>query len=240
MLIDILAPVGEHRSRNVTTSRGKRAERKAKKTEKKADVKSTLYVDDSLSSQVEVTPEISKHVTLGFNSTMRYLESLAKKSVLIAHEAPVQLPADTSSMREPVETTKTNAAPATLESLAAVFIPDQSSKLFAQLPILVQAGCRCEPASLATRLVVLPRTAEAKLGAALQIPRVGIIGLSQGAPAASELIEIIRTRVPPVQVPWLDQAVAGVYLPLNIEQTTNVKSHQLKRNRLSEDVDVET
>ena len=161
---------------------------------------------------------------------------------MIGHDPPAELPANSSSLPEPVQTTNTSAAPVNLESLAAVFVPqsDQSSKLFAQLPILVKAGCRCEQASSATRLVILPRTAEAKLCSALQIPRVCIIGLSQGAPTASGLIELVRARVPPVQVPWLEQAVAGVYLPLNIEQTTNVKSGQLKRKGLSDDVDVKT
>ena len=66
--------------------------------------------------------------------------------------------------------------------------------------------------------------AESKLSSALNIPRVGIIGLMDGLEDAVDLIEIVRARVSPLQMPWLEQAAAGVYLPVSIEQTTRIGS----------------
>ena len=153
-------------------------------------------------------PEIAEHMTIGFNSTTRYLENLAKNSVsTTSNPAPKSLEGTVSMPDEDVK----RAAPSGSESLAAIFIPkhDQSSKLYAHIPILVQAANSCGPALLETRLVILPLAAEAKLSAALQIPRVGIIGFKNGAPMASGLIDIIRARVPLIVTPWVDQAIAG-------------------------------
>ena len=87
---------------------------------------------------------------------------------------------------------------------------------------------------------MLPRDAEAKLSSALRIPRVGVIGLQRGAPMASELLEMVKARVPPIEIPWFEQAVAGMYMPLKIEQTTKSQNQQLKRKAPSGDADVET
>ena len=240
MLVDVLTPMGEYRNRQVTASRGKRAKRKAKRTKRKAGVDSTRIPDESLSSPVENTPEVSKHVTIGFNSTMRYLESLAHKSASMAPKPPAEFSRNTLSKPGSAQFTKTSRGSVIPEPLAVVFIPqsDQSSELFAHLPLLLRVGSPCKPAPSATRLVLLPRAAEAKLSTALQIPRVGIIGLTQGALVASELLETVRTRITPVEIPWVEQAVAETYLALIIEQTSKVRSHQLKKESLPGDADV--
>lgn len=68
-------------------------------------------------------------------------------------------------------------------------------------------------------MVPLPKGAESRLSAALAIPRVGLIGIMEGAPHASPLLDQARNHVRVVEVPWLKEAVAGEYLPLKIAAT---------------------
>ena len=242
LLIFLLTPIGEHRCRHIVVSRGKRAKRNARKSKQQPNEENRESAVQSQSSHVETLPEISRQVTIGFNSTMRYLEDLAHKSTSMVLESPAELLHKPPADQETAQVTASSVAPASPEPLAAVFVPqsDHSLELFAHLPILVQAGSRRATASSATRLVMLPRAAEAKLSSALQIPRVGVVGLKPGAPMASELLEMVRARVPLIEVPWFEQSTAGTYMPLKIEQTTKGQKQQLKRKAPSGDADFET
>ena len=242
LLVVLLTPIGEHRSRHIVGSRGKRAKRKARKTKQKPNEESRENAVQSQSSQGETLPGISSQVTIGFNSTTRYLEDLAHKSTSIAIEPPAELLHKFPTDIDTAQVTSSGGEFASPEPLAAVFVPqsDHSSELFAHFPLLIRAGSHRQTSSSATRLVILPRDAEGKLSSALQIPRVGVVGLKRGAPMASELLELVRTRVPSIEVPWFEQAIAGTYLPLNIKQTTTIQNQKMKRKALSRDADVET
>ena len=126
-------------------------------------------------------------------------------------------------MSDPMQGNQSTAAPLQAEPLAAIFIPrsDQASKLFAHLPVLIRAGNVRTPEVMTTRVVLLPEAAEAQLSTALNIPRIGIIGL-MNTPRALELIDLIRTRVPPLKLPQLEPAAAGIFLPVNIVQTVRL------------------
>ena len=242
LLVLLLTPIGEHRSRHITASRGKRAKENARKTKQKPNEESKENAVQSESSHVETLPDISRQVTIGFNSTMRYLEDLAHKSMSMALKRPAELLHESPADPDIAQVTPLGLTPASSEPLAAVFVPqsDHSSELFAHLPILIQAGSYRETSSSATRLVMLPRDAEAKLSSALQIPRVCVVGLKHGAPMASELLEMVRARVPLIEIPWFEQAFAGTYMPLKIEQTTKIQNQQLKRKAPFGNADVET
>lgn len=161
-------------------------------------------------------PEIIDFVTIGFNTTTRYLEQLAKGSVptSLQHILPVGLPRSKGPGQESEET-RGEAVP---EPLAAVFVPrsDQSSLLHSHLPVLIQV------ASPETCLIALPKGAEARLSAALRIPRVGLLGMKKNAPSAAALLNFIKENVPAVQVPWIQEAAAARYLPveINVIETT--------------------
>ena len=118
---------------------------------------------------------------------------------------------------------QSTATPLQVEPLAAIFIPhsDQASELYAHLPVLIRAGNVGIPEVLSTRVVMVPEAAEAQLSSALNIPRVGIIGL-MNAPTALELIDLTRTKVPPLKLPQLGQVGAGIFLPVNIVQTVRL------------------
>ena len=111
-----------------------------------------------------------------------------------------------------------------LRSLAAIFVPysDQSSILYSHLPVLIKTASFAPSTSPAPRLTMLPRGAEERLAAALSIPRIGLIGIVDGAPDTDVLIDFARRKVPEIEVPWLDEGARGLYRPVNIKavQTT--------------------
>ena len=131
-------------------------------------------------------------------------------------------PGNQTGMSDPMQSNQSTTTPLQAEPLAAIFIPhsNQASKLFAHLPVLIRAGNVGTPGVLTTRVVILPEVAEAELSTALNIPRVGIIGL-MNAPMALELIDLIRTKVPPLKPPQPEQVAAGIFLPVNIVQTVS-------------------
>lgn len=229
LLIDLLSPVGRYRSLHVVASPGKRAKRKSKKMKGKANPEGNNGVDEPLSQPNEKTPEILKYVTIGFNSTVRYLEDLAHMLAPMRHDAGVSKSTETRSHN--AQDQELTSALTQSEPLAAVFIPnsDQALTLFAHLPALVRMGNLGDSDSMNTRLVMLPKAAGAKLSAALDIPRIAIIGLRNGAPMASKLMETVKARVPLVGVKRLEQVAVGSYSPVNIERTINIEASRSKR-----------
>ena len=185
--------------------------------------------DEPLPRSSEKVPEISKYVTIGFNSTMRYLEDLAQMSATMGYEAGVSK--STETRPHDVQDQELTSALSQMGPLAAVFIPhsDQASTLFAHLPALVRIGDLGLSDSTKTRLVMLPEAAEMKLSAAVGIPRVAIIGLMNGAPIVSKLIEMVRTRVPLVAMRRLEQVAVVPDSPAETEQTTKTEIDRSKR-----------
>ena len=153
------------------------------------------------------------HLTVGFNKTTRYLEFLAQNTSPSTdeHETPGAVAAAKTSARPSLD-------PAKNKPLAAVFVPrsGQPPVLYSHLPLLSKAASLAVPLSPSTRIVSLPEGAEDRLKTVLGIPRVGMIGLIDGAPFAASLIEFIRQKIPELEVPWLQEAVNGAYLPVKI------------------------
>ena len=221
----LLSPIGEHRSRNVTPSKGKRARKRKRK-----DV--SIIKDQSAALSEEVSPEadipvwqkLHDHLTVGFNTTTRYLESLAKSSSLSTEEKLDSATSTKSSARLVLN-------PADIKPLTAIFVPrtSRSPILHSHLPLLTKAAYLAAPSSPSTRIILLPEEAEVRLKMVLGIPRVGMVGLMDGAPEASSLIELIRQEVPVVEVPWLQESLKGVYLAVKVKATPSGMPHDPKR-----------
>lgn len=112
--------------------------------------------------------------------------------------------------------------------MIAVFVAraDQPAMLHAHLPLLIKAASLADPTHPPISLVSLPKRAEERLVAALKVARVGIVGFFNDAPRADALLDLVRLKVSPVEVPWLEAAMAGKYLPVqirSIETTVPVK-----------------
>lgn len=161
-------------------------------------------------------PEVASHLTVGFNSTNRQLEEEAQRF----DQGDVSIVS---------------------RRLAAVFVPrsDQAPILASHVPLLVHRASLATPASPATRLVNLSKGAEARLCAALHLPRVSFVGLFEDAPNATALIDLVRERVAPIEVPWLKAVSLGLYMPVEIkaiETTTPAELMTAKRKQERSDV----
>ena len=171
-------------------------------------------------------PEIQDHLTVGFNTTTRYLEFLAQK---------IRPDAGEDENFNAVVGSKTPNRPffdtANIEPLAAVFAlrSGQPPVLDSHLPLLTRAANLAVPSSPSTRLISLPEGAEVRLKSVLGIPRVGIIGLMNGAPNASSLVEYIRANVPELEAPWLQEAIKGEYLAVNINAIQTIAPRKPKQ-----------
>ena len=160
-------------------------------------------------------PEISSFLTVGFNSTNRSLE--AQSHIL----TPAALRTQDLSTGTGNESSLARSHPnsASLEQLVAVFVAqsDRHSAMLSHLPLLVSNASLAVPTKPAIRLVSLPKGATKRLSVALHLPHVSIIGLKDNAQSATSLLTYIRDNVSPVEVPWLKDLVAGVYLPTYIK-----------------------
>ncbi|KAK8152728.1 hypothetical protein BC567DRAFT_43408 [Phyllosticta citribraziliensis] len=134
-------------------------------------------------------PAIANHITVGLNSTTRHLERL------VANE-------DGASALPTMPLIFTSQSP--------------SSPVVSHLPLLSSAASRSLPPSQATRIVPLNPNVEPKLAAALGLPRVGVIGIKADAPGAAPLIEYAQSKLAAAEAPWLREARAAEYKPVNI------------------------
>ena len=209
----LLSPIGEYRSRNVTPSKGKRAKKRKRKIDRTAQDQSTAFSDEGVSEKEALARlEMQNHLTIGFNTTTRYLENLAKKSNPNKTEALSPMMAIGTSTRAPLDHTN-------MKPLAAVFVArsSQPPALYSHLPLLAKTASLAAPSSPSIRIISLPEGAEDRLKTILGIRRLGVVGLIDGAPSASPLLELIRHSVPEVEVPWLQEAVEGAYLAVKLK-----------------------
>lgn len=224
-----MKPIGDYRSSKIVCLEGKRKKKRAKQRED--------FTEGSFSANRTplASPEIQNFVTIGFNSTTRYLEMLAHSnlpSTFFRGELD-------NTFRGSLLTPELGISSGELlkghRPLVAVFIThaEQSSVIHAHLPVLIKTASLALSSAPAT-LVELSKGAEACLCKALQLSRISVIGLMGGAPGASELIESIRTRVPAVEISWLGVAKAGQFLPTKTKaiHTSNLNgSKKIVRDR---------
>lgn len=189
----LLAPIGRHRSAHITPSKGRRS-KKRKRHEGRSE------------PHPPPAPDLTRHITVGVNSTTRHLEHLAQAAA--PNQQPQAAAADEADAPH---------APESLRHLPLIFtLQPPSSITTSHLPLLTQTASRSLPASESARLVPLKPASEAKLAAALGLPRVGVIGIMDDAPGARPLLEYARQKVPAMDVPWLREACEARYLDVNV------------------------
>jgi len=76
-------------------------------------------------------------------------------------------------------------------------------------------------------LIPLGEEAGNKIAHAVHQPKVGFVGLQLDAPGAMGLIDLLRTNIQAVDVPWLRESCSPTYLPVKVKQTA-VKVGQKK------------
>ncbi|KAI9864072.1 MAG: hypothetical protein M1813_003389 [Trichoglossum hirsutum] len=218
LLCSILSPIGRYRSSQIVPSNGKRSRKRKKKeaqsVDPASDIKSSIT---STPQQAGINhsppqPEISPYLTIGLNSTTRVLELLAQKSMPESLSLYRSLP---SASRATAAKSRTRGASTdgepdvsrepTQEPLVAVFVSgfSQPALLHAHLPLLTVTASLSHPEKPPIVLVTLPKGAEVRLMSALGLPRVSVVGLSEGAPGSTVLVDFVRENVKPVDVKWL-------------------------------------
>jgi len=213
LLCRLLDPVGQHRKEHIKPSKGKRS-RKRKRQSAEKDAASVAVV------AIPPAPEITSYLTLGFNTTVRYLENLS-----VASRPQTLTNTGIQASKETSETSRSPRMP-----LAAVFVcrTNLPPILTSVLPLLTETASLAYPQEQPIRLISLSEKAEARLAQALHQPKVGFIGLQSNAPGARGLIELVRDSIEPVDVPWLKEAGSAKYMPPKVLKK-NVKIGQKKQ-----------
>ncbi|KAF2836854.1 hypothetical protein M501DRAFT_996536 [Patellaria atrata CBS 101060] len=190
LLVDLLKPIGSHRSLCIVPSKGKRS-RKRKRTEEKQSHNSAPL--EPLNTSV---PEISRHILVGLNSTSRHME-LTSKEIAKSTLEGINLPSQ----------------------LAAIFVTKSKKDdlMYSHLPLLARTSSCLYPNSPPTVIVPLNLTVEPKLAQALSLPRVHVVGIMSSCPGASLLIDYVRDHIGPIEVPWVKEAVNAKYLGLKLQ-----------------------
>ena len=251
IVCSLLHPIGSHRRSHTLPSQGKRRARALKARQRKgsscSDPETRQDVSMADSASHPQPPHLSRFLTVGFNSTVRYLENLSHRAspasqTPLAQRVTLHPKAAALAGREGAlePTDKASADGGKLSSsppIAAVFVPrsSQPSVLHSHLPLLVYTASLSHPSRPQTRLVTLPKGSEARLCTSLGIPRANIVGLIEGAAETDTFLELIRARVPVVEVPWLSQAESGAFLPsklavLQSAMPEATKAHKRRRN----------
>lgn len=153
-------------------------------------------------------PEIRKEITIGFNSTIKALETQASRhrSRLVKKKShKKQRTSDSAPYIKYVFVAKYDITPSLLTN-----------------PFPVLAYTSSTSANDKVKLIQLPRGSMSRLSSILKIENTGILGLSDNIEQAQALYNIIESEVKDVEVPWLgyllsendqkvDQQVQGVF-----------------------------
>ena len=117
-----------------------------------------------------------------------------------------------------------NDDPAAIRTIAIVFVcrSSQPALLHDHLPTLTATASSDPLVTEPVRLIGLPKTAEARLCKALELPRVGFLAIDDGAPQARPLLDFVRNNVPPVELAAFRDAEKATYIPvqINVSETT--------------------
>lgn len=151
-----------------------------------------------------VEPRILEYLTVGLNTTSRHLETEAASS-------------NSGALTTKDKRSKANQASG--KHLAVVFLPKPRDNLvYSHLPLLCYtSSANQEDKAQQTRLVLLDPSSERNLAAAMGLPRAGVVGVFDDAPGAGSLLEYVRENVDPVKIPWLEKALSGQWMGMNVE-----------------------
>ncbi|KAF9691808.1 hypothetical protein EKO04_010460 [Ascochyta lentis] len=210
LLCNLLIPLGEHRKRHIQPSKGKKRKRDTKPA-----------ADDNHQPS---PPAIGSHILVGLNSVTRHLEALAARTAPPNLAIPESKASSTKDRTSAEAATKKQPEP-TLRPLSTVILTHPRPSLspsHAHIPTLLHlATFQPNPGPHPpppTRLVALPTSTDARLASALHIPRVGALGIYDGAPGAKALEEYVRQHVGVTECLWIEEAMKPEWRGLNVKQ----------------------
>ncbi|CAH2353199.1 hypothetical protein CLIB1423_09S05006 [[Candida] railenensis] len=138
-------------------------------------------------------PEISKHLTIGFNSTVKALERQAqgtRDKLAGNNNVPKEenIEEDDNVYIKYVFITKFEISP---------------KVLLEPFPVLTRVASRNREDQV--KLVQLPRGSSKRLSEVLNVSNVTIVGLSNEFTEASGIYDLINSKVKDVEVPWIEK-----------------------------------
>ena len=166
---------------------------------------------------------LGSYILIGLNSVTRHLEALAVSAA--PPTAPVResnANDEDSNTLEPGTKKKRETAPRPLSMVILTHPQPALSPSHAHIPTLLHlATLRQSPESKSlepTRLIALPTANDARFASTLHIPRVGAIGIHEGAPGAKALEDYVRQHVGLTECLWVKEALTPEWRGLNIVQ----------------------
>lgn len=188
----LLTPIGHSRDRNSANLR-----RKRKRSSEKNRAQNKP--DTSARAGVSAEPEIQKYLTVGFNSTVRHLQSLSQAQTL------------PQTVKDELHTDNSQSLHTILVCTST--LPDVMT---APLPLLVASASLSLPEDAAVRLLPISQSSSMKISEALKQPRVSVLGLLGGHATMNNIQRLVAEEVGVIDVPWLCEAANNRYRPLKV------------------------
>lgn len=251
LLCSLLHPIGSYRRNFASSSKGKRRAKALKAGRKEGgslpepeNPQDVSMVEPAARPQ---PPDLSRFLTVGFNSTVRYLENLSHRAspasmtplaqLVTLHPKPAAMAGGEGAPEPTDEASADSDRPSSSPPIAAVFVPrsSQPSVLHSHLPLLVYTASLAHQSGPQTRLVTLPKGSEARLCTSLGLKRANVVGLIQGAAETDALLELIRARVPIIRVPWHSRAESGAFFPSKLAVLQSPMPGATKANKRRRD-----
>ncbi|KAF3033432.1 hypothetical protein E8E12_003234 [Didymella heteroderae] len=206
LLCNFLAPLGDHRKTHIQPSKSKK---------RKRSPKTPAEENPALPA-----PAIRSHLLVGLNSVTRHLEALAASS------APPTVPVkDVDEVNSNQGDDAQKDVDAILRPLSMVILTHPQPSLspsHAHIPTLLHLAIlqtlSKTKVSEPTRLIALPTSNDARLANALHIPRVGAIGIYEGAPGAKAIEDYVRKHVGLTECLWINEAMKPEWRGLNVQR----------------------
>ena len=189
LLLPLLRPIGDDRRTHAVRSKGRGRRKKHK-----------VQQDIGPTQLAEELPRGPPSLTIGFNSTFRNLESLARLR---------QTEKDDDQNARTLKTTVVFACPSSM-----------AHPTLHSLPLLVATASLADEKSEPIRLVEISAQGEAAISHALALPRVNVLAVGESLLGSQALAQYARTAVKPIEVHWLKEACSSTYLPLKLETVT--------------------
>ncbi|RKF58261.1 putative rna-processing protein [Golovinomyces cichoracearum] len=222
LLCKIVTPIGRYSLNHKTPSKGKRSKKRERKSKRDGKGALTTLIDEA-----PPKPEISSYVVFGLNIVLQRLEYLSNLS-------KIQRIRSNDMKFSGGEKAVNENKPFLNQHFSAIFIVSMSQPAIVEeiLPQLVVTASQTHPELPETRLAHISKEHHNKLCECLNIPRVSIIGILDGAPFSSGLLEFIRKHVPEIWIPHLREPGKVPYVPVQINAVETISKVSAKRQKL--------
>ncbi|KAL8387904.1 hypothetical protein RB595_009586 [Gaeumannomyces hyphopodioides] len=189
LLCNLLSPLGVHRRRYGSQSKGKRSKAKRKEQGQLEEAPAAEAVKPP-------PPELGRYVDVGLASITRGLQQAAADG---NHNG-----AKTRSGKGVAGGGAADIIPYTIVFVAR---SGQSSAFHCHFPQMVAVASESSP----VLLVGFSKACEDRLSECLGIPRASSVALRADAPQSQALLGFVRQKVAPVGIPWLREAATAGY-----------------------------